>query len=172
MKWIKARDYAVYANIAVKNVYEKIKKGLVQSKKIKGILHVAVQDDSAQNTTDNIDQINNQYQSEIQKKLQLDNALKIQRLRNLQQDTLIKKQKQTFTKQKYRQEYVQGVFQAFTESFSNIKNLIIELKLSRQNNNKFKRIFAECIKKFEVELKKYLHEADKKEIEENEDNQN
>ena len=42
MKWIKARDYAVYANIAVKNVYEKIKKGLVQSKKIKGILHVAV----------------------------------------------------------------------------------------------------------------------------------
>ena len=167
MKWIKARDYAVYANIAVKNVYEKIKKGLVQSKKIKGILHVAVDDDSAQNT-DNIEQINNQYQNEIQKKLQLDNALKIERLRNLQQDTLIKKQKQTFTKQKYRQEYVQGVFEAFTESFANVKNLIIELKLSRQNNNKFKRIFAQCIKKFEINLKKYLAEADKKELEQNE----
>ena len=145
----------------------------VLSKKIKGVMHVA--DLSAQQIEQQqaekqqqYQQQNLNYQNQLKRKLELENALKFEKLKNLQQDTLIKKQKQTFTKQKYRQEYVQGVFECFTESFSNIKNLIIQLKLSRENNNKFKRIFAECLKKFEISLKNYLSEADKKELQQNE----
>ena len=176
MEWKKVREYAIDKNISLPMVYKKIKRKTLLSKKIKGILYVAelIEESSEQqpqNIEDKYQQQNLSYQDELKKKLELENALKIEKLKNLQQDTLIKKQKQTFTKQKYRQEYVQGVFEAFTEAFANIKNLIIQLKLSKDNNNKFKRIFADCIKNFEINLKKYLSEADKKELEQNEDNQ-
>lgn len=173
MKWVKVREYADNKKITTGMVYKKIKRKTLLSKKIKGILYVAEltqesTEQQPQNIDDKYEQQNLSYQDEIKKKLELENALKIEKLKNLQQDTLIKKQKQTFTKQKYRQEYVQGVFECFTESFANIKNLIIELKLSRDNNNKFKKIFAECIKKFEINLQSYLAEADKKELQQNE----
>lgn len=176
MKWFKVREYAENNKITTGMVYKKIKRKTLLSKKMEGILYVAeLTDDSIemqpQNIEDKYQQQNLTYQDELKKKLELENALKIEKLKNLQQDTLIKKQKQTFTKQKYRQEYVQGVFECFTESFANIKNLIIDLKLSKENNQRFKRIFAECIKKFETNLKKYLSEADKKELEQNEVNQ-
>lgn len=173
MEWKKVREYADDKKITTGMVYKKIKRKTLLSKKIDGVIYVAdltaqQAEHEQQQKQAEYEQQNLTYQDQLKKKLQLENALKIEKLKNLQQDTLIKKQKQTFTKQKYRQEYVQGVFQAFTESFANIKNLIIQLKLSRQNNNKFKRIFAQCIKKFEINLKKYLSEADKKELEQNE----
>ena len=173
MQWMTVKQYSDKKGISQNTVRKKIMRKTVLSKKIKGVMHVA--DLSAQqieqqqaDKQQQYQQQNLSYQDELKKKLELENALKFQKLKNLQQDTLIKKQKQTFTKQKYRQEYVQGVFECFTESFSNIKSLIIQLKLSRQNNNKFKRIFAECLKKFEMNLQKYLAEADKKELQQNE----
>ena len=173
MEWFKVREYADNNKITTGRVYKKIKTKKLLSKKIDGVIYVAEltaqqADQQQQQKQVEYQQQNLSYQDELKKKLELENALKIEKLKNLQQDTLIKKQKLTFTKQKYRQEYVQGVFQAFTESFSNIKNLIIELKLSRQNNNRFKKIFAECIKNFEMNLQKYLAEADKKELQQNE----
>ena len=174
MQWKKVRQYAVDKNISLPMVYKKIKRKTLLSKKRKGILHVAELTEELTEQPQNIDiddkyqQQNLSYQDELKKKLELENALKIEKLKNLQQDTLIKKQKQTFTKQKYRQQYVQGVFEAFTEAFANVKNLIVDLKLSKENNQKFKRIFADCIKKFEINLKKYLSEADKKELQQNE----
>lgn len=176
MNWRTVRQYSIDNNISLPMVYKKIKRKTVLSKKIKGIMYVTDLMDPEETENRQLEeqageqeQQNLSYQDQLKKKLQLENALKIQRLKNLQQDTLIKKQKQTFTKQKYRQEYVQGVFQCFVDSFSGIKNLIIELKLSKENNNKFKKIFAECLKKFEINLQKYLMEADKKELEQNED---
>lgn len=171
MTWIKVREYANNNDIALKNVYRHIKNGNLQAKKINGILHVAVDSDekTVQPTdSNNQSESDKKYAEQLAEKLKLENALKLEKLKNLQQDTLIKKQKQVFTKQLYRQEYVQGVFECFTESFANIKNLIIDLKLSKENNQRFKKIFAECIKKFEQSLKKYLAEADKKELEQNE----
>lgn len=170
---MKVKEYSQAKGISVSMVHKKIKRKTVLSKKIKGVFYVADLSEQQiekqqQQKQQQYQQQNLTYQDELKRKLELENALKFQKLKNLQQDTLIKKQKQTFTKQKYRQEYVQGVFECFTESFSNIKSLIIELKLSRENNNKFKRIFAECLKKFEISLKNYLSEADKKELQQNE----
>ena len=175
MQWMTVKEYSDKKGISQNTVRKKIMRKTVLSKKIKGVMHVADLSEQQieqqqQQKQQQYQQQNLTYQDQLKKKLQLENALKFEKLKNLQQDTLIKKQKQTFTKQKYRQEYVQGVFQCFTESFSNIKSLIIELKLSRENNNRFKKIFAECLKKFEGSLKKYLSEADKKELQQNEDN--
>ena len=110
--------------------------------------------------------------SPVTEKLLIENQLKREKLLNLKQDTILKKLKNQYTKQMYRQQYVQGVFQCFTESFSKLKNALIQLKLSKQQNEKLKKIIAKSIKEFQNNLKKYLTEKDKLETGgDNEENQ-
>lgn len=176
-KWLTVKQFAKAHSVTQQAVRARIKAGTIQHKKIKGVMNVLDDaPDQEQETTPasiSADQelADYQYTLAMKDSKELQNQLKRQKLRNLQQDTLIKKQKQTFTKQKYRQEYAEGVFECFTEAFADVKNLIIELKLTKDQMQKFQTCFKKSIKKFEVELKKYLHEADKKEIEDNEDNQ-
>ena len=175
-KWVSVQEYADSHHVTNQAVRAKIKTGSLQNKKIKGKLHVLDVDyqEQEQETTPASTLSAQQQLADLQYSLamkdskQLQNQLKRQKLRNLQQDTLIKKQKQTFTKQKYRQEYAEGVFEAFTSAFADVKNLLIELKLTKDQMQKFQNTFKKSIKKFQIELKKYLHEADKKEIADNE----
>lgn len=104
-------------------------------------------------------------------KLLIQNELKREKLLNIRQDTILKKLKNEYTKQMYRQQYVQGVFQCFTAAFSKLKNSLIELKLPKEKNEKLKKIIAKSIKEFQNNLQKYLQEKDKQETGENEDNQ-
>lgn len=104
-------------------------------------------------------------------KLLIENDLKREKLLNLKQDTILKKLKNQYTKEMYRQQYVQGVFQCFTESFSKLKNSLIELKLPKEKNEKLKKIIAKSIKEFQQNLSKYLQEKDRLETGENEENQ-
>lgn len=177
-KWVSVQDYADSHNVTNQAVRAKIKTGSLQNKKIKGKLHVLDVDyqEQEQETTPasiSADQelADLQYSLAMKDSKELENQLKRQKLRNLQQDTLIKKQKQTYTKQKYRQEYAEGVFEAFTSAFADLKTKLISMRLKKQQMQEFQTIFKKCIKKFETELKKYLHEADKKEIEDNENDQ-
>lgn len=175
-KWVSVQDYADSHHVTNQAVRAKIKTGSLQNKKIKGKLHVLDVDyqEQEQETTSastlsaQQELADLQYSIAMKDSKELQNQLKRQKLRNLQQDTLIKKQKQTYTKQKYRQEYAEGVFEAFTSAFADVKNLLIELKLTKDQMQKFQNTFKKSIKKFEVELKKYLSEADKKELEDNE----
>ena len=64
---------------------------------------------------------------------------------------------------------MQGVYECFSESFANLKNLIIDLKMTKEKNAVFKKIFADCLKRFETALRKYLAEKDRMEEIENED---
>lgn len=175
-KWLTVKQYAKLHNIAQQTVRAKIKAQTIPSKKIKGVMNVLDNSPELQEqettpaSTISAEQelADLQYSLAMKDSKELENELKRQKLRNLQQDTLIKKQKQTYTKQKYRQEYVEGVFQCFCQAFADVKKMIIELKLTKQQMQKFQNSFKKSIKKFEVELKKYLYEADKKEIQENE----
>lgn len=169
MVWLKVQEYVKKHNVTPMSVYGKIKRKTIPFKKVKGVTYVQdLQDQDIQQQ-----QIEQQKQNQELSKLQNQERkvkleLQLEKLKNLREDTLIKKQKQTYTKELYRQEYVDGVFDCFTESFSNIKNLIIELKLKKEDNAKFKKIFSQCIKKFQISLKRYLAEADKKELEQQE----
>ena len=175
-KWVSVQDYADSHNVTNQAVRAKIKSGTIQNKKIKGKIHVLdvdYQEQEQEITPASIisaqqELADLQYSLAMKDSKQLQNELKREKLKNLQQDTLIKKQKQTYTKQKYRQEYAEGVFQCFCGAFADVKKMIIELKLDREQMQKFQNSFKKSIKKFELELKKYLHDADKKELEENE----
>lgn len=161
--WVTVSELAKQQNITPQAIRAKIRCGKLKSCKVKGAYRVWKEDVEAEEAK--LIAEDNAYNEAVKRKTQLDNELKAQKLRNLQQDTLLKKQKQTYTKQLYRQEYVQGVFQCFTESFANLKNFIVQLKMKKEDSLRFKKVIAECIRKFEVSLKHYLQEADKKELE-------
>lgn len=178
--WQTVRQFSEKNHVSPSSVYQRVKTKSLLSKKEKNVLYVAELDDAdvkqqtevQEEVVQQVEQADGRdllYQDELKRKLELENALKAQKLKNLQQDTIIKKQKQMYTKELYRQQYVEGVFEAFTQSFSNIKNLIIELKLKKEDNNKFKRVFSECLKKFQINLKKYLAQADKKQMQQQQD---
>lgn len=168
-KWYTVRQYAELNNITSEAVRHQIKVGKkVLSKKENGKYWVKPISPQANTpppkTSPQKSEQSLAYQNELKRKLQLQNDLKNQKLANLRQDTIIKKQKQLFTKQKYRQQFAQGVFTCFADAFAGVKNLMIELKLSKENNEKFKRVFSVSLKKFEQNLKNYLADCDKKEL--------
>lgn len=158
--WMTVREYAIKANVTPKIIYKKIKANQIQSKKVKGILQVY--DDSAfkQETESKNIETESEWQKQQAENKRLDNELKAQKLKNLKQDTLLKKQKNDFIKQKYRLEYAEGVLMCFAESFSDLKNFLIKLKMSQQEKESFQLQFSNCMKKFRKQLKKYLTEKD------------
>lgn len=172
--WLKVKQFAKKHGITEQSVRGRIQAGTIQNKKIKGIINVwddAPEPEPQEKTSAEQELADLQYSLAMKDSKQLQNELKREKLKNLQQDTLIKKQKQTYTKEKYRQEYAEGVFECFTAAFADVKTKLISMKLKKQQMQEFQTIFKKCIKKFQVELKKYLADADKKEIEDNEDNE-
>ena len=173
-KWLTVKQFAKAHSVTQQAVRARIKAGTIQHKKIKGVMNVwddapePEQEFPASTISTEQELADLQYSLALKDSKELENQLKRQKLKNLQQDTLIKKQKQTYTKQKYRQEYAEGVFEAFTSAFADLKTKLISMRLKKQQMQEFQTIFKKGIKKFQVELKKYLAQADKKEIEDNE----
>ena len=159
--FISVADYAREHKTSTKQVYDLIHSGKLPYKKIKDKLHILI--DDAEGAEDQQASINNLFETEQKEKLRLENELKKEKLKNLQQDTILKRQKQIFTRQQYRRQFVQGVFQCFTESFADLKSFLIQLKLEKQRNKKFQELFKGAINTFEKKLKKYLTEKDKQE---------
>ena len=162
--WIKVSEYAKLKNIALHTAYKHIKQGKIQVKKINGIKHVAVQEN--EKTADEIEAEQNNTWLSLQndeKKVKLD--LQLQKLKNLRQDTILKQLKQQAIKEKYRQEYCEGVLECFINSFADLKNFLIALKMEKQQLDQFNDVFKKDLKKFESALKKYLLDKDHEEQE-------
>ena len=155
--WIKVRDYAVKNNIAVKNVYQKIKNKQLVTKKLKNVIYISVPDEDANNNLDDeqkklqLDFLKTQAQ---QKKIKLD--LQKEKLKNLAEDTTLKRLRQQTIKELYRRQFSDDVYECFIDSFSQLKNLFIELKLDKEKNDKLKLIFRKSIEKFRKLLKDKL----------------
>ena len=167
--WIKVSEYAKMKNIALHTAYKHIKQGKILVKKIKGIKYVALDASEAgqpQKTADEIEAEQNEKWLSLQndeKKVKLD--LQMEKLKNLRQDTILKQLKQQSIKEKYRAEYCEGVLECFINSFADLKNFLIELKMEKQQLEQFNSIFKKDLKKFENSLKKYLQEKDKQDQE-------
>ena len=87
MQWIKVREYADNNKITTGRVYKKIKTKKLLSKKIDGVIYVAEltaqqADQQQQQKQAEYEQQNLNYQDELKKKLELENALKFEKLKN------------------------------------------------------------------------------------------
>ena len=184
--WLTIKEIQKQVGISYASIRKRITKNTVNHKKIKNVVWIELPPEwemkinGVENAKEKINQQiqqalndkNNgedEYYVNLSKKTQLDNELKIQKLKNLKEDTLIKRQKQQHTKQLYRQQYVDGVFEAFTDSFSGLKNFIIQLKLDKEKNDQFKQVLSKCLKNFQTKLTEYLNDCDKKENQINEE---
>ena len=161
-KWLKVSDYAKHKDITVNTVNKKVRQGKLKSKLENG-LRMVYADDLPEDTISETEKADAAYSLAMQRKTSLDNELKQEKLNNLRQDTLLKKQKNTLTKQLYRQEYAEGVLQCFSSAFANVKNLLIDLKLTAEQNQNFQTAFRKALKRFEENLTNYLAQKDKDE---------
>lgn len=160
--WYTVSQFADLKKCTGQNIRNKLKYNRLQQLKFHDMIYVA-ELDTPLPPADILQQPAPQQLTPATQKLLIENDLKREKLLNLKQDTILKKLKNEYTKQMYRQEYVEGVFQCFTESFSKLKNSLIQLKLSKEKNEKLKKIIAKSIKEFQEKLRKYLQEKDRQE---------
>lgn len=159
--WIKISEYARRHGITKQAVRDKITRSVLPNKKVNGVFYVIDEDETVQiPQTDQAEQTQAKYTQAVTAKTEIENQLKLERLRNLQQDTIIKKLKQEAIKEKYRLEYAEGVLQCFTEAFSPVKALLTSCKLTGEQTKQFERNFKKSLKAFEEKLTNYLKEKD------------
>ena len=158
--WYTVSQFAELKKCTGQNIRNKLKYNRLQQLKYHDMIYVA-ELDTPLPPAEILQQPAPQQLTPAAEKLLIQNELKREKLLNLRQDTILKKLKNEYTKQMYRQQYVEGVFQCFTEAFSKLKNNLIQLKLGKQQTDKLKKTISSCIKTFESSLQKYLQEKDR-----------
>lgn len=157
--WQKVSEYAKEKNISVTRVYQKIHDNKLKTKKEKGCILVA---DLVDEQT--IEQQQKQqaisYDDELKRKIQLENDLKNQKLKNIRFDIQLKKQKHKQIVEQQRRQFAQGVFECFTDAFAQIKNILVQMKLNKQQTNNIRDGFNSCLLKFKSKLIQYLRQKD------------
>lgn len=162
--FLSVRQYANSKDLSVNYVRKLINTGKLTAKKVNGAFQIEVPDDQPVKLTERDKRIQEQdqaYTLAMTSKTEIQNELKKQRLLNLRQDTKLKELKNQQIIQKMRREFAEGVFESFTDSFSDLKNFFIELKLNKQQNEKLKNIFKKNVQKFKKKLSDYLEDKDK-----------
>lgn len=166
--FLSVRQYANSKDLSVNYVRKLINTGKLTAKKVNGAFQIEVPDDQPVKLTERDKRIQEQdqaYTLAMTSKTEIDNRLKQERLNNLKQDTVLKRLKNQQVIQQYRREFAQGVFQCFTDAFSDVKNVFIEMKLNKQQNQKLKQSFSKSIKNFKEKLNEYLKKNQNKENE-------
>lgn len=164
--WKTIRQFGEQHGITPAAVKSRIKTGSLKSRKNKGHWEVFDEDAVEVSSSSSVEEIDAEYTSAMTKKTELENKLKEQKLKNLQQDTLLKQQKNRDFIESMRREFAEGVFDCFTDTFDDVKNLFIDLKLNKEQNQKLKSIFGKAIKRFNEKLIKYLEDNANKKDEE------
>lgn len=165
------RDYARVNGISEFTARYRIKKGQVQTKKIKGITYIITGNESASSSvplTAQEEKENLEWMALQNDQKKIKNEIQIEKLKNLRQDVILKQLKQQAIKEKYRRQFAQEFFECFTDSFADVKNVFIDLKLNKQQNEKLKNAFKKSIEKFRKKLTDKLKKNQEQDNTENE----
>ena len=170
--WLRTRDFAEKHGVSTSAVRQRIKSGSIPNRKNNGSYEVWDQDQSESPEMPLASEetgVDSAYTQALTRKAQLENKLKEQKLKNLTEDTELKKQRNRDYIEQVRREFAEDVFQCFTESFSDLKSLFIEMRFDKEQNQKLKQVFGKAIKDFRERLLKYLEKGKKEEQEKNEE---
>lgn len=174
-----SNQYAESNNISKKTVYNWIAKGKLFSHKFNNKIYVSEQPFEIEQLSvfQNKKKIQNRFDLAVSKyewqvkKDELNLILQKQKLKNLRADTRLKNQKVILKKQEYKKQICNKIFQVFSDSFADLKGLIIELKLTEIQLQQFNKILQICLQKFEKGLEQYskTEQIQEEEEEENTD---
>ena len=160
MAWITTREFAERNNISVQAVTSRIKHGSVNCKMENGKRYIEVPDENAEISIDE------EKTKILSDKFEIEAELKRKKIENIRMDVLLKKQHMTVYKERLRTEFCEGVLEAYTDAFSDLKGIVVDLKLKKEQIKRFKDCYVKCLKKFEQKLRAYLKQKDKEEEEE------
>ena len=164
--WITVKEYAGREGISISAVPDRIKSGRVKSKKEGRRVYIEVPDEDGQEQTITPTEALN---ASLATRYDVENELKRQKILNIQADIVIKKQRVVSYRERLRTEFCEGVLEAYTDAFSDLKGIVVDLKLKKEQIRRFKETYAKCLKKFEQKLRNYLK---KKDLEEEEESRN
>lgn len=161
--WITVREYAEREGIQAQSVGRRVKSGRVKMKKEDGRVYIEVPDEEGQEQTMTPTQALN---ASLATRYDVENELKKAKVRNLEAEIVLKKQKSVVYRERLRTEFCEGILEAYTDAFSDLKGIVVDLKLKKEHIRRFKDCYSKCLKKFEAKLKAYLKTKDKEEEEE------
>lgn len=166
--WITVKEYAGREGISVSAVPDRIKSGRVKSKKEGRRVYIEVPDEEGKEQTMTPTEALN---ASLATRYDVENELKLAKVKNIEAEIILKKQKLTSYRERLRTEFCEGVLEAYTDAFSDLKGIVVDLKLKKDQIRRFKDCYAKCLKKFEQKLRAYLKQKDKEEEEESKNDQ-
>lgn len=172
-------EYAKAKKVSRKTIYDWIAKGKLYSHKFNNRIYVCEEPfeleqlnvfESKKKIESRFDLAVSKYEWQV-KKDELNLILQREKLKNLRADTRLKNQKVILKKQEYKKEICNKIFEVFSDSFADLKGLIIELKLTEIQLQQFNKILQICLQKFEKGLEQYskTEQIQEEEEEENTD---
>lgn len=147
---------------------KRVKSGRIKMKKDDGRVYIEVPDEEGKEQTMTPTEALN---TALATRYDVENELKLAKVRNLEAEIVIKKQKVVAYRERLRTEFCEGVLEAYTDAFSDLKGIVVDLKLKKEHIKRFKDCYAKCLKKFEQKLRNYLKQKDKEEEEESKNDQ-
>ena len=166
--WITIKEYGEREGISRPSVLKRVKSGSVKMKKDDGRVYIEVPDEEGKEQTMTPTEALN---ASLATRYNVENELKLAKVRNLEAEITLKKQKVVSYRERLRTEFCEGVLEAYTDAFSDLKGIVVDLKLKKEQIRRFKETYAKCLKKFEQKLRNYLKQKDKEEEEESKNDQ-
>ena len=166
--WITIKEYGEREGISRPSVLKRVKSGRVKMKKDDGRVYIEVPDEEGKEQTMTPTEALN---TALATRYDVENELKLAKVRNLEAEIVIKKQKVREYRERLRTEFCEGVLEAYTDAFSDLKGIVVDLKLKKDQIRRFKDCYSKCLKKFEQKLRNYLKQKDKEEEEESKNDQ-
>lgn len=169
--WITIRQFADQNGISVPAVESRIKTGSLKCRKENGRRVVEVPDETQDANQDAHQKIESSSEksytkSALESRWDVENELKRQKILNIEADIIIKKQKVKEYRERLRVEFCEGTLECFTDAFADLKAVLVDCKLKKEQIKKFKDCYAKCLKKFEQKLVAFLKKKDDEEEEE------
>lgn len=166
--WMALKAYAEREGIRPASVYDRIKSGRVKMKKDDGRVYIEVPDEEGKEQTMTPTEALN---TALATRYDVENELKLAKVKNIEAEIILKKQKVVAYRERLRTEFCEGVLEAYTDAFSDLKGIVVDLKLKKDQIRRFKETYSKCLKKFEQKLRAYLKQKDKEEEEESKNDQ-
>ena len=166
--WITIKEYGEREGISRPSVLKRVKSGRVKMKKDDGRVYIEVPDEEGKEQTMTPTEALN---TALATRYDVENELKLAKVRNLEAEITLKKQKVVAYRERLRTEFCEGVLEAYTDAFSDLKGIVVDLKLKKDQIRRFKDCYSKCLKKFEQKLRNYLKQKDKEEEEESKNDQ-
>ena len=166
--WITIKEYGEREGISRPSVLKRVKSGRIRMKKDDGRVYIEVPDEEGKEQTMTPTEALN---TALATRYDVENELKLAKVRNLEAEIVIKKQKVVAYRERLRTEFCEGVLEAYTDAFSDLKGIVVDLKLKKDQIRRFKDCYSKCLKKFEQKLRAYLKQKDKEEEEESKNDQ-